>query len=237
MSETAGIDTDVTPGRPIGWWPMSRDDRDGHPARPARDQRRGRRSGVAPRAAGPPPAAPAHACRWSRRCSTSSSSSTVIAPSAMTRPWSVVRLCWTGGRSWSSATRRARDTESNIFRNFGSPMPGGLPQGATADAPGRPDRRAGHHLPRHRRGISRAGRRGARPGGGDCQLDPAHDRAAGADRGRHRRRGRIRRGAGHRGGGRGPRPGERGLLGHLARGLRGHPVALGRRRTARPRPR
>ena len=60
----------------------------------------------------------------------------------------------------------------------------GIPQGAAPHAAGRQARHAGRHLPRHGRGLPRAGGRGARPGRGDRLEHQAHDRAAGADRGR-----------------------------------------------------
>ena len=121
--------------------------------------------------------------------------------------------------------QKGKDTESNILRNFGSPYPEGFRKAQRlmrlADKLGA----AAGHLPRHGRRLPRSGRGGARPGRGDRLVDQADDRAPGADRGRHHRRGGIRRRAGDRRRGRGAGARERHLLGDLARGLRGHPVA------------
>jgi len=60
--------------------------------------------------------------------------------------------------------QKGKDTESNIFRNFGSPIPRGVPQGPAPDAPGGQAGDPARHLPRHGRCLPRPRGRGARTG-------------------------------------------------------------------------
>ena len=76
--------------------------------------------------------------------------------------------------------RRARHREGRRYRgrikhNFGMARPGGLSQGAPADAPRRAVRASGADLCRHRRRLSRDRRRGARP---EPRRSPARSRPA-----------------------------------------------------------
>ena len=121
--------------------------------------------------------------------------------------------------------QKGRDTKQKIYRNFGMPKPEGYRKALRvmqlAAKFGRPDPDLRGHAGR----LSRARRRGARPGRGH-RLQPARDgRPAHADHRDRHRRGRQRRRPRHRGG----RPREHAralrLLGDLARGLRLDPLA------------
>ena len=106
--------------------------------------------------------------------------------------------------------------------------PRGIPQGAAPHEDGREVRAARGDAHRHAGRVPGVRRRGAGPGRGD-RHEPARDGpAAYADPVRGDRRGRFRRGAGP--GGHRPDPAPRALhlFGHLARGVRGDPLAFGR---------
>ncbi len=103
-------------------------------------------------------------------------------------------------------------------------QPRGLPQGPAHHADGRKVRFPGHHLHRHPGSLSGDRRRGTGPGRGHRQQPQGHRQAPHPHHQRRHRRGRERRRAGHRLRGRPAHPRARVLLGHLARGLRVHPL-------------
>ncbi len=121
--------------------------------------------------------------------------------------------------------QKGRDIHERASRRFGMPNPEGYRKAMARDGARRPARLPGRHarghagrVPGRRRRAARAGRRDRALAGGDGPAD-------GADRGLRDRRGRLRRRDRDRA--RRPRPhaGERDLLRHLARGLRGDPLA------------
>ena len=105
----------------------------------------------------------------------------------------------------------------------------GLPEGHAHDGDRPAARIPARHVPRLARRVSGRGSRAARSGWGDRPLAGAHGAADGAAGRVHHRRGQL----GRRNRDRARRPradaGERDLQRHLARGLRGDPVARRRR--------
>ena len=95
--------------------------------------------------------------------------------------------------------QKGADTEENIRRNFGMPHPEGYRKAMRVMELAERVRPAGHHVRRRARGPPGPGIGGARHRRGDRPFDRADEPAAHADRGGHHRRGRIGRGAGHRG--------------------------------------
>ena len=134
------------------------------------------------------------------------------------------------GPARRSAGRRRRSAEGLRHRGehpaqLRDAASGGLPQGDAGDGARGAFRAPGRHLRRRPRRPPGARVRGARHRRGDRPFDRADEPPAHADRHGHHRRGRLGRRARDRGRRRRHRPRERGLLGHLARGLRLDPVA------------
>ena len=98
-----------------------------------------------------------------RRLFTDSTSCTATAPSPTTRPSSAAWRGSTAAPVMVIGHQKGRDTKEKMRRNFGMPQPGGLSQGAAADAAGRAVPPADPHLHRHPGRLSGRRRRGARP--------------------------------------------------------------------------
>ena len=193
-----------------------------------------------------PPSGPASswpatcAARGSSSCSpssrTSSWSSTATGCSATTRRSSPASPGSTagGGRHRPAEGHRHGGERPAQLRHA---PPRGVPQGDAGHGARGTLRPPGRHLRGRPGGPPRPRVRGARHRGGDRAVGRPDDPAPHADRDGDHRRGRLRRRAGDRGGRRGARPRERGLLGDHARGLREHPVAHDRRGARRRRSR
>ena len=197
---------------------------------------------LAAHAARPPPEAPPHPRLRQLLLRRTSSSCTATAASATTRRSSAASPRFDGEPVVVIGHQKGRDTKENIARNFGMPHPEGYRKALRLMQLGRQVRPADHHASSTRRaripGLG-AEERGQAEAIARNLREMAGLRApmiCGRDRrGRQRRRARARR--------RQPRPDARvrDLLGDLARGLRGDPVARcgegprGRRADASPR--
>ena len=214
----------------------ARDGRDGRRRRPPSSPRRTPRRPSGSGSSWPATCAARGPWSCSRSSRTSSSSCTAIACSATTRRSWPASPGSMGRRVAVIGQQKGADTEENVRRNFGMPHPEGYRKAMRIDGARGALRPAGRDVRRRPRRPPRPRVRGARHRRGDRPVGRPDDPPPHADRDRDHRRGRLRRRARDRRRRRGAGPRERGLLRHLAGGLREHPVAdHGRGGDRRPR--